>query len=62
MHPPAKRRIIIEAVDGPLRELTIRWTFTPLDAGSCEVGFFLSYELASVSLDFLLGAALETVF
>src|SRR5438045_1723813 len=43
-------RILVESMDGPLRRLQTRWTFQPRANGSCDVEFYLSYELASRTL------------
>ena len=55
-------RIVVEAVDGPLRELETHWTFQARDDGSCDVGFSLSYELASRTLALLMGAVFDAAF
>ena len=55
-------RILVEYLEGPLRKLENRWTFRPLDAGSCEVGFHLSYEFASRTLAALMGAVFDAAF
>lgn len=58
----ANRRILVEASDGPLRELRTQWTFQPRSERSCEVGFYLHYELASPTLALLMGAILDVAF
>jgi len=58
----ANRRILVEAVDGPPCRLETRWTFVPQDAGSCDVSFYLSYELASRTLALLMGAVFDAAF
>jgi coenzyme Q-binding protein COQ10 len=55
-------RIVVRAVDGPLRELETRWRFRARDDGSCDVGFYLSYELASGTLALLMGAVFGAAF
>ena len=55
-------RILVEYLEGPLGKLENRWTFRPLDAGSCEVGFYLSYEFASRTLAALMGAVFDAAF
>jgi Polyketide cyclase / dehydrase and lipid transport len=40
----ANRRILVESTDGPLRRLRTEWTFQSRTEGSCDVGFYLSYE------------------
>jgi coenzyme Q-binding protein COQ10 len=56
------RRILVDAVEGPLRRLETRWTFQPRQDGSCDVGFYLSYELASRTMALLMGAVLDAAF
>jgi len=58
----ANRRILIDAQDGPLRELRICWAFKPAETGGCEVEFHLSYELPSGVLAGLVGSVLDTAF
>jgi coenzyme Q-binding protein COQ10 len=58
----ANGRIVVASVDGPLRELETRWTFQARDDGSCDVGFHLSYELASRTLALLMGAVFDAAF
>ncbi len=56
------RQILVEYLEGPLRKLENRWTFRPVDAGSCEVGFYLAYEFASRTLAALMGAVFDAAF
>src|SRR6266540_4371777 len=58
----ANGRIVVESVDGPLRELETHWTFRARDDGSCDVGFYLSYQLASRTLALLMGAVFDAAF
>ena len=58
----ANGRIVVVAVDGPLRALETRWTFQACGDGSCNVGFYLSYELASRTLALLMGAVFDAAF
>jgi coenzyme Q-binding protein COQ10 len=58
----ARGRILIEASDGPVRRLHTRWTFRERSAGSCHVEFYVSYELASLTLTLLIGAVLDAAF
>ena len=55
-------RILVHAIEGPLRQLETRWTFQPRQDGSCDVGFYLSYELASRTLALLMGAVFDAAF
>jgi coenzyme Q-binding protein COQ10 len=58
----AKGCILVESTDGPLRRLQTRWTFQPRSDGSCDVGFYLHYELASQALALLMGAVFDAAF
>lgn len=58
----ANGRLAVDSSDRPLRHLQVRWTFEALDAGSCDVGFRLSYELASRTLALLMGAVFDAAF
>ena len=40
--------ITVRLQQGPFRSLELDWTFTPLAADACRVGFSLSYELSPV--------------
>ena len=55
-------RILVHAIEGPLRQLETRWTFQPRRDSSCDVGFYLSYELASRTLALLMGAVFDAAF
>jgi coenzyme Q-binding protein COQ10 len=59
---PARNMILVNYLDGPFRHLENRWTFTPLDAASCEVGFHLAYEFRSRALQTLMGAVFDRAF
>jgi coenzyme Q-binding protein COQ10 len=54
--------ILVEYLNGPFSHLENRWTFTPQDDGSCEVGFSLDYEFKSRMLAMLMGAMFDTAF
>jgi coenzyme Q-binding protein COQ10 len=58
----ANRRILVESTDGPLRRLRTEWTFRSRTQGSCDVGFSLSYELASRTLALLMGGVFDAAF
>jgi coenzyme Q-binding protein COQ10 len=58
----ANSRILIAAADGPLRRLDGRWTFRDGDSGGCEVGFSMSYRLASRALAVVMGPMLNAAF
>jgi coenzyme Q-binding protein COQ10 len=54
--------ILVESTDGPLRRLQTRWTFQSQSDDSCDVGFYLHYELASRALALLMGAVFDAAF
>ena len=54
--------ILVESTDGPLRRLQTRWTFQSRSDDSCDVGFYLHYELASRALALLMGAVFDAAF
>ena len=58
----ANSRILIAATDGPLRRLNGRWIFRDDNSVGCEVGFSVSYELASRALAVVMGPMLEAAF
>ncbi len=58
----ARNEIIVTYLDGPFRHLENRWTFKPLAADACEVGFFLVYEFRSRALQMLMGAVFDRAF
>jgi len=55
-------RILVHAIEGPLGQLETRWTFQSRQDDSCDVGFYLSYELASRTLALLMGAVFDAAF
>ncbi len=54
-------RVTVEYVDGPFQYLDNRWGFEPAPGG-CSVDFYISYELKSLMLQLLVGAAFERAF
>ena len=58
----ANSRILIAAADGPLRRLDGRWIFRDDNSGGCDVGFSMSYELASRALAVVMGPVLNAAF
>ncbi len=59
---PSDRVILVDYLDGPFRRMENRWTFTPLSAHACEVGFFLDYEFRTKLLQTLMGAVFDRAF
>lgn len=54
--------ILVEYLDGPFRFLENRWTFKDLDGGTCDIGFFITYEFKSRTLGALMGAMFDKAF
>jgi coenzyme Q-binding protein COQ10 len=54
--------ILVESADRPLRQLKTRWTFQSRSDASCDVGFYLQYELASRTLALLMGPVFDVAF
>jgi len=50
--------IDMRLVEGPFREFTATWRFSPLSAGACRIEFSLQYEFSSRTL----GRLLEPLF
>jgi len=59
---PQPRRIFVEYVDGPFEYLENRWTFTPVGADRCDIGFDLTYEFRSRALQMLMGQMFDRAF
>lgn len=54
--------ILVEYVDGPFSHLENRWRFIPTSEKSCEVDFFIDWELRSRTLSALVGSVFERAF
>ena len=55
-------RIQVEYLRGPFSSMENRWTFEPRGEGTCEVGFFITYEFRSRMLAMLMGAMFDAAF
>ena len=51
----AERRIDVEYINGPFRQLQNHWTFLDEPGGGCRVEFFLEFEFSSAMLQKLIG-------
>jgi len=58
----ANLKILVEYLQGPFKNLENRWTFEPKGEGTCDVGFFLTYEFKSRMLSILMGSMFDTAF
>jgi len=54
--------IVVDYIDGPFRQLHNRWHFTTTGPDSCEVDFFISWEMRSRTLAMVAGAVFERAF
>ncbi len=54
--------ILVEYLEGPFRRMNNRWSFRPVSENSCEVEFFLAYELRSRALAVLMGSVFDAAF
>ena len=55
------RRIDVEYINGPFRQLENRWRFRP-DGEGCNIDFFISYEFRSRALGLLMGSVFDAAF
>lgn len=58
----SKLQILVEYLDGSFSHMENRWTFHAIDAGACDVEFFITYEFKSRVLGLLMGAMFDTAF
>jgi coenzyme Q-binding protein COQ10 len=49
------RRIDVEYISGPFRQLQNHWTFHDAPGGGCRIEFFLEFEFSSLMLQKLIG-------
>lgn len=59
---PQDKTILVEYLDGPFKHLENKWTFEDAGEGSCNVGFYISYEFRSRTLGSLMGVMFEKAF
>lgn len=57
-----KREILVDYLDGPFRKMENRWTFAPVGASACDIGFFLDYEFHSKALQMVMGSVFDRAF
>lgn len=58
----ANRAIDVAYLDGPFRELSLRWTFRPVDEATTDVGFAIRYEFKSRAFAALMGSVFDAAF
>lgn len=56
------QRIRVSYVDGPFKYLENDWSFHPLGAEQCEIGFRLAYEFRSRILQAVMGTVFDQAF
>lgn len=59
---PEELTIDVKYVDGPFKHLDNRWHFKTVSETSCEVSFFIDYELRSKVLAMAAGTVFEMAF
>jgi len=59
---PARRRILVEYIDGPFRHLENRWNFRDEGPGVSVIEFQISYEFKSRALSLLMGKMFDKAF
>ncbi len=52
----------VHYVDGPLRDLDNRWTFTPADDGGCDVTFSVDFAFKNMMFEALAGQYIDRAF
>ena len=52
----------VHYVDGPLRDLDNRWTFTPTDDGGCEIFFCVDFTFKNMMFEALAGQYIDRAF
>jgi coenzyme Q-binding protein COQ10 len=55
-------KILVEYIDGPFKMLRNQWSFRPGEASGSFIDFFITYEFASRTLAFLMGAMFDKAF
>jgi coenzyme Q-binding protein COQ10 len=54
--------ILVEYLTGPFSHLENTWSFRSIDAASCDVEFYISYEFKSRTLGLLVVSVFDTAF
>ncbi|HRJ69061.1 MAG TPA: type II toxin-antitoxin system RatA family toxin [Beijerinckiaceae bacterium] len=58
----ARRRILVEYIDGPFRHLENRWLFEDSGEGGSKVDFSIDYSFRSRAFEILAGAVFDKLF
>jgi coenzyme Q-binding protein COQ10 len=59
---PAALTIDVEYITGPFASLVNRWKFIPATEASCDVDFFIAWEMKSRALGLVVGTVFERAF
>lgn len=59
---PAALTIDVDYVTGPFSSLVNRWKFVPVSPTSCDVDFFIAWDMRSRALELVVGAVFERAF
>lgn len=54
--------IDVDYITGPFASLVNRWRFEPVTPNSCDVDFFIAWEMRSRTLELVVGAVFERAF
>ena len=57
-----KKKIIVNAIDGPLKILENIWTLNQINKNECEVEFFINLELKNIILNKMLDKMFDIGF
>jgi coenzyme Q-binding protein COQ10 len=58
----APHEINVEYIDGPLKNLTNRWTFSEFDGDRCQIGFHVSFAFKNRLFEALAGQYFDRAF
>ena len=58
----APHAIRVHYIDGPMRDLDNRWTFTDLPGGGCEITFAVDFSFRNVMFEALAGQYIDRAF
>ena len=59
---PAALAIEVDYITGPFSSLNNRWKFVPVTPSSCDVDFFIAWEMRSRALEMVVGAVFDRAF
>jgi coenzyme Q-binding protein COQ10 len=59
---PDALKITVDYITGPFASLVNRWSFTPVTETSCDVDFFIAWEMKSRTLSLVVGTVFERAF